>query len=167
VSMFAFLMRKKQDGANGKLEHLGRDEREHSLISTSVHITGDVKFGGTLRLDGRVDGRVQVRSGKRGTLVVSRDAVVNGPVQVTNLVCDGTINGNVIAEGRVECRSNGRIRGEVRYQKLNIFEGGVIEGRCIQHGDEQAMEHAVVSIVRGEEGEPPQMSTFLSKDPSQ
>jgi cytoskeletal protein CcmA (bactofilin family) len=106
--------------------------RGHSLIAAGVHIDGDIRFCGTLRIDGRVDGRVTVIDGKKGTLILSRGSVINGPVVTTDLLTDGTISGNVRVDGRLECRPHAIIRGEVQYQTIQILEGATIEGRCSQ-----------------------------------
>tara|TARA_Y100000782_G_scaffold41136_1_gene46044 strand:- start:479798 stop:480295 length:498 start_codon:yes stop_codon:yes gene_type:complete len=164
--MFWRKNKKKNDIASAfDFPHADREERQHSLIGYGVIITGDIKFAGTLRFDGRLDGRVNVKPNKRGTLVVSKDAVINGPVEVTNLIVDGTINGNVTATGRIECRANGRVKGEVRYQKLNILDGGSVEGRCIQQDTVYQNEASVVSVVTGgSSNEPVKISSFLGKE---
>lgn len=138
-------------------------ERQHSMIGYGVTIKGNMNFAGSMRIDGRVDGRVDVRPEKRGTLVVSRDAVINGPVNVTNLIVDGTINGDVNVDGRIECRANGRVKGEVRYQKINLQEGATIEGRCIKVDNIKESE-TVVSVVSGTDEEPARVSSFLGKE---
>ncbi len=107
----------------------------HSIIAQGVHIVGDVKFCGSLRIEGRVDGKVSVAEGSTGSLVLSRDGIINGPVIATNLLTDGHINGNTLVEDRLECRSNAVIRGEVIYQVIHIAEGATIDGRCMQRND--------------------------------
>lgn len=107
----------------------------HSIIAQGVHIVGDVKFCGSLRIEGRVDGKVSVADGNKGSLVLSCDGIINGPVVTTNLLTDGHINGNTLVEERLECRSNAVIRGEVIYQVIHIAEGATIDGRCMQRND--------------------------------
>ena len=142
--------------------HADKLERQHSLMGYGVTIKGNIQFAGSLRVDGRLDGRVDVRPEKRGTLVVSKKAVINGPVCVTNLVVDGTINGDVWVAGRLECRANGKIKGEVKYQKISLMEGAVIDGRIVREGEAKESEK-VVSVVRDGE-ETPKISSFLGKE---
>ncbi len=106
----------------------------HSFIARNVHLVGDVYFSGSLRIDGRVDGRVAVHAGKKGMLVLSRGSVINGPVKAGNLICDGTIHGEVRVDERVECREHAVIHGNVYYGKIDITEGAQVEGRCLKHG---------------------------------
>lgn len=133
-----FFSKKKKQQKNIDLE-LPKDltvERSHGLVASGMTINGDVKFAGTLRVDGRVDGRVHLQENKKGTLVLSQDGTVNGPVAATELITDGMINGNVKIYGRVELRPNARIRGELHYQTITIHEGAIIEGRCVQMDDD-------------------------------
>jgi cytoskeletal protein CcmA (bactofilin family) len=107
----------------------------HSIIAQGVHVVGDIKFCGSLRVEGRIDGKVSVIDGKKGALTLSQDGIINGPVMVTNLLTDGHINGNTYVEERLECRSKAVIRGEVIYSVIHIAEGASIEGRCMQRSD--------------------------------
>lgn len=116
----------------------------HCLISGAISIRGDVVFAGTLRVDGRIDGRITVADGKQGMLIVSKGGIINGPVNVTDVIVDGTINGDIIAQEKVECRRNAFIRGEVHYQNINIAEGARIEGRCIKKDQKAAAQAATV-----------------------
>ncbi len=105
----------------------------HCYMAGSMRVTGDVVFSGTFRIDGRIDGKVGVHAGKKGSVILSKGSVVNGPVQCSNLVCDGAILGDVNVSGRLELRANAVIRGSVQYGSIHIAEGARLEGRCVQH----------------------------------
>lgn len=159
-----FFWRKKKENNIASVfdfPHADKQERQHSLIGYGVHVTGDVRFAGSLRVDGRVDGRVETKPDKRGVLIVSKDAVVNGPVFVTNMVINGTINGDIYVAGRLECRPGAKIRGQVRYQNLSMAEGAVIEGKFVKMDNVE--EPDVVSIVHDGEA-PAQISSFLERE---
>ena len=145
---------------SGDIEH----SREHSLISAGLQINGDVKFAGTLRIDGRVDGKVSVHSGKKGVLILSQEAIINGPVITTDLICDGTINGNVKADGKVEFRPHSSVRGEVQYQLLQIAEGAVIEGRCLQRSPSDLPLSLADESPKTETATKKEVVTFLRKE---
>ena len=109
------------------------DANSHCLISGPIHIKGDVQFAGQLRLDGRVDGKVSVHEGRNGNLILSKGAIINGPVTVTNMIADGLVNGQISVVDKVECRQHAVIRGDVHYANIHIADGARIEGRCIKH----------------------------------
>lgn len=118
-----------------------RDIDGHCLITGNLQIRGDVYFSGQLRIDGRVDGKVSVFEGGKGQLVVSRGAVINGPVSATSVLADGTINGPMDVQEKLECRSNAVIRGRVTYGSIHISDGAKIEAACRQR--DQAILKAV------------------------
>lgn len=109
-----------------------RDVDGHCLITGNLQIRGDVYFSGQLRVDGRIDGRVSVFEGGRGQLVVSKGAVINGPITVTSALIDGTLNGPLDVLEKLECRANAMIRGKVLYGSMHIAEGAKIEAQSRQ-----------------------------------
>ena len=109
-----------------------RDIDGHCLITGNLQIRGDVYFSGQLRVDGRVDGKVAVFEGGKGQLIVSKGAVINGPVYASSVLVDGTINGPMDVEEKLECRSNALIRGKVIYGSMTITDGAKIEAQCTQ-----------------------------------
>jgi cytoskeletal protein CcmA (bactofilin family) len=109
-----------------------RDVDGHCLITGNLQIRGDVYFSGQLRVDGRIDGKVSVFEGGRGQLIVSKGAVINGPVFATSVLVDGTINGPMDVEEKLECRANAVIRGRVIYGSMHITDGAKIEAQCQQ-----------------------------------
>ncbi|MFT7144987.1 MAG: cytoskeletal protein CcmA (bactofilin family) [Alphaproteobacteria bacterium] len=112
-----------------------RTVESHCFISGNISVQGEVQFSGTLRVDGRIVGKVSSYPNKNGTLVVSKGAFVDGPVETTNIICDGTIHGRVQASNKLEVRSNGVINGEMHYDKLSTMEGAQLIGRCHQNID--------------------------------
>ena len=123
---------KKKEGESKLALDTQFDDDGHCLISGNIYVRGDVYFAGTLRVDGRVDGKIAVFEGKKGQLVLSQSALVNGPIQVNNMIADGTVNGDITVDERIECRKNAIIRGEVSYATMDITEGARIEGRCLK-----------------------------------
>tara|TARA_Y100001960_G_C14768709_1_gene878563 strand:+ start:1941 stop:2405 length:465 start_codon:yes stop_codon:yes gene_type:complete len=111
-------------------DHQEMQKHTHSIIAENLHIVGDIRFAGTLRVDGRVDGKIELIKKQTGTLILSTTAQINGPVSTTNLVSNGVINGRVYVDEKLECRNNSRINGHVQYGSLDLDSGAIIEGRC-------------------------------------
>lgn len=148
--MLWFLGGRKNTGDNDESVSLEivdpRDVDGHCLITGNLQIRGDVYFSGQLRVDGRIDGKVSVFEGGKGQLIVSKGAVVNGPVFVTSILVDGTINGPMEIEDRMECRPNAVIRGRVVYGTMHISDGAKIEAQC-----QQRAQASPISVVGGAE----------------
>ena len=92
-------------------------------------VRGDIVFDGGLRVDGTVVGNVTVADGKPGTLVVSESARVDGRIEVTHVVINGTVNGPVVAKDYLELQPKARIAGDVCYRTVEMHVGAVVDGR--------------------------------------
>jgi cytoskeletal protein CcmA (bactofilin family) len=113
-----------------------------SLIGAGTSIEGNMNFSGGLRIDGQVDGNVIATQGKPSTLVLSEHARVNGEVNVTHLVINGTISGPVFASEYLELQSKAKVTGDVHYTTMEIQLGAIVEGRLI-HSSTAAQDKVV------------------------
>ena len=104
-------------------------KRIDALIGAGTVVRGDIEFEGGLRIDGQIHGNVAVASGKPGTLVVSEQARVDGRIEVSHVVINGTVNGPVVAKDYLELQPKARITGDVSYRTLEMHVGAQINGR--------------------------------------
>jgi cytoskeletal protein CcmA (bactofilin family) len=125
-----FFKSEKSKTVSKSWDHQEPVRHTHSIIADNLHIVGDIRFSGTLRIDGKVDGKVELIKKQTGTLILSTTAQINGPVSTTNLISNGVINGRVHVDESLECRNNSRINGQVTYGSLHLDSGAIIEGRC-------------------------------------
>ena len=86
------------------------------------------------RIAGRrhVRGNVGALTDQPGTLVISTDARIDGEVQASHVVVNGTINGPVHATETLELQAGSRVKGDV-YCKHRNPQGAVVEGRLVHH----------------------------------
>src|SRR4026207_1930856 len=110
-----------------------RQNRIDSLIGATTRIEGNVIFSGGLRVDGLVRGNVASVAEEPGTLVVSADARIDGEVQASHIVVNGTINGPVHATETLELQAGSKVKGDVHYKTIEIHPGAVVEGRLVHH----------------------------------
>lgn len=110
--------------------------RIDSLIGAQTEVRGDIVFEGGLRIDGRVVGNVAATDGKSATLVISEKARIEGSVEVTHVVVNGTVEGPVVATDYLELQPHARISGDVTYKTLEMHVGAVIQGRLVHEGEE-------------------------------
>ena len=113
-----------------------------SLIGAGTTIEGNLNFSGGLRIDGQINGNVVAAQDKPSTLVLSEHARVNGEVNVTHLVINGTISGPVFASEYMELQSKAKINGDVHYTTLEIQLGAIVDGRLI-HSNTSAQDKVV------------------------
>jgi cytoskeletal protein CcmA (bactofilin family) len=107
------------------------NNRIDSLIGAGTIIEGNISFSGGLRIDGEVRGNVKTTENQTGTLVISEHARIDGEVQVSHLVINGSINGPVRCSDSLELQSRARVTGDVEYSSLEMQLGAVVQGRLI------------------------------------
>jgi cytoskeletal protein CcmA (bactofilin family) len=111
-------------------EALARDLREgivSGFVGAGTVVDGDAEFKGMLRIDGRFNGRVR---SEKGSLIVSAGGVVEANIEVASAKINGTVNGDIIATGRIEFGRSARVRGNIQTPALVIEEGAIFEGNC-------------------------------------
>ncbi len=114
-----------------KKKHSKPQNRIDTLIGADTVIDGNVNFAGGMRIDGQVNGNVISVPGKAATLVLSEQGCVNGEVNVTHLVVNGTIRGAVTASEYLELHAKAKVTGDLNYKMLEIQVGAILEGRLI------------------------------------
>jgi cytoskeletal protein CcmA (bactofilin family) len=109
--------------------------RIDSLIGAGTKVEGDVTFEGGLRVDGEIKGNVVCASGEQhSSLVVSEHARIEGEINVSHLVINGTIIGPVFSSELLELQSHARVTGDVQYNTIEIHLGAVVQGRLVHQG---------------------------------
>jgi cytoskeletal protein CcmA (bactofilin family) len=66
-----------------------------------------------------------------GALSVSESGFIEGRVEVTNIVMNGTVNGDMCARERLVLGGKARINGNVYYGVIEMAPGAVITGKLI------------------------------------
>ena len=97
----------------GKKGEIGMDngapDDVKAILGKGSEFEGKLRFEGTVRIDGKFKGEVH----SEGTLIVGRDAVIEGDVIVDSAIISGDIRGNVKAKSRVEMRAPAKLFGNL------------------------------------------------------
>ena len=110
--------------------------RIDTLLGKTANLQGDLEFSGGLHLDGRVNGNVRSKAPDGGALSVSETGLIEGRVEVTNIVMNGTVNGDMYARERLILGGKARVNGNVYYGVIEMAPGAVITGKLIPLGSE-------------------------------
>ena len=110
--------------------------RIDTLLGRTANLNGDLEFSGGLHLDGRVNGNVRSTAADGGALSVSETGFIEGSVQVTSIVMNGTVNGDMHARERLVLGGKARVNGNVYYGVIEMAPGAVITGKLIPLTDE-------------------------------
>jgi cytoskeletal protein CcmA (bactofilin family) len=108
-----------------------RTRRIDTLIGAGTRIIGDVQFTGGFHIDGYIKGNVDSPQDSGSTLSVSDAGVVEGSVAVPNVILNGTVKGDILAQERVELGATARVSGNVYYGLIEMELGAEINGKLI------------------------------------
>lgn len=109
-----------------------------SLIARGTTIRGDIRFTGSLHLDGQVEGAVLADAGSNAVLTVSEVGHVVGDIQVPHAVIDGTVVGNIHVTDRLELAAQARVQGDISYAVLEMAAGAQVNGKFSHQGGTEA-----------------------------
>lgn len=124
-----------------------------TLIGRGTRVEGDLVFAGGLHLDGRIAGNVHAEPGAAATLWVSEQGVVEGLVDVPNVVLNGTVIGDIHAGERLVMGAKARVTGNVYYGVIEMAPGAEVSGKLVPTSATQA---AAQPALPGSSGAGPQ-----------
>ena len=106
-----------------------------TLLGRGTTIDGDIRFSGGLHIEGMIKGNLTADD-KDAMLVLSEHGHVQGEVRVPNIVVNGTIDGDVFANGKVELYEKARVCGDVYYNLLEMAVGSEVNGKLVRQKDD-------------------------------
>ncbi len=109
---------------------MSKDEINAFLGSGTVY-HGKLTFQGTVRIDGTFTGEII----SEGVLVAGKDAVIDGILDVGELVLSGKLTGELRAARRVIFHKTGSFQGQLTTAALAVEEGATIDGQICMLGD--------------------------------
>lgn len=105
--------------------------RIDTLIGRSAQVQGDIDFAGGLHLDGRVAGNVRADAASGSTLSVSEHGVIEGSVDVPNVMLNGAVKGDIRARDKLVLGAKARVLGNVQYGVIEMALGAEILGKLM------------------------------------
>ena len=106
-------------------------EKLETVIGAESDLQGEINVKGTLRVDGRVEGRVN-----GDWVVLSETGVVKGDVTARKIIVGGRVEGNLRGHEIVEIKAKGKVRGDIFTNKLCVNEGGECNGKVEMRSEE-------------------------------
>ena len=100
------------------------------MLGVDSEFKGNIRFRGTLRIDGFVEGGITSQEGSGSVLIISRKAQVIGNIVSDSVLLSGKIIGNVTAVERVEIFRSGTLKGDIHTGDVMIEGGAEFEGTC-------------------------------------
>ncbi|HCS72645.1 MAG TPA: cell shape determination protein CcmA [Clostridiales bacterium] len=118
-----------------KQEVQGYDKVE-TILGENFHIEGIVKASGSVRIQGRLKGEIEVD----GNLVISESAVIEGSVRASNVHMSGKVIGDLYADGQLKLTSSAKMLGDIKVDRFITDEGACFEGNCTMTSRKELVE---------------------------
>ena len=123
-----------------------------NILNSDVEIKGNLRFSGEMTFDGKLDGDVA----SDGTLNLGDNTVINGNINVNNVVVRGKINGNITAREKVDIKTKTELFGDIRASKLVIEEGVTMVGKT-EVNPNKLSPTPIAALRPGETPKPPEI----------
>jgi cytoskeletal protein CcmA (bactofilin family) len=101
-------------------------ENAPARIGKTVVIRGEVKGSEDLIVDGRVEGTVVLSESR---LTIGPNASVAADLSAKDVLIMGTVQGNIVASGRVELRAGCHMEGDISALRLAIEDNAIFRGK--------------------------------------
>ena len=95
-----------------------------NFLGKQTEWEGDLTFDGTFRIDGYFKGRIT--SG--GTVIVGEEAMINADINVSYIIIQGEVHGNITSDQRVDIHNPGKVFGNIQAPAVVIENGVIFEG---------------------------------------
>ncbi len=96
-----------------------------SLLSRNAKIEGEIHGNENFRIEGYLKGSIRLK----GDIHVGSTGIVEADIKATNILIEGTVTGNVVADEHLEILPSGKMTGEISARSIDIKEGSTFEGR--------------------------------------
>ena len=100
-----------------------------SVLSSDLHITGNLKTTGDIQVEGTVEGDIRAH-----LLTVGENATIRGEVMADDVVVNGRIVGRVRGL-KVRLTSTARVEGDIIHKTIAIESGAHFEGSVQRQDD--------------------------------
>ena len=97
-----------------------------TVVGPESHVKGDFRVAGSLRLDGNVEGRVDVSE----TFMTGPRALLKGEVRCRDAVVAGRLEGDIHASESVELQGGAQVIGNIACKTLVIQRDCLFQGNC-------------------------------------
>ena len=115
---------------------MAKDEFNAFLGAGTVY-QGKLNFLGAVRIDGQFIGEIR----SEGTLILGKDAQVQGQIQVNQLILSGHISGDVVVTGKTIMHKTAGLHGNLTTKNLIMEEGALLQGTIVmEHTEDKVKE---------------------------
>ena len=97
-----------------------------NVIGENSFFTGTFIINGSLRIDGRFEGKYL----QAEQLYIGHSGKIKTNINAVSVIVEGLIIGNINASSRILLMPTARVYGDIKTPELIIQNGVILEGRC-------------------------------------
>lgn len=101
------------------------NSKSETVIGATTKFVGTLTSDGNIRVDGRVEGDIEVL----GNLIIGETGQVIATVKAKSVHVAGAIKGELTAEELLEIAPTGKVWGDITTASLHIEPGGLFRGQ--------------------------------------
>lgn len=123
----------------------------HANIGQSLFIKGEVSGSEDLTVEGRVEGRIDL---KDHNLTIGPNGRVHAEIHAKNITIVGEVTGNVVADEKVDLTDTGRLIGDIRSPRISVSDGAQFKGSVDMVGTRAEKEDRAQAHQKGHSSQP-------------
>ena len=108
------------------------DDQIKAYMGKDTVFNGSLNYDGTVRIDGKFEGKVITED----TLIIGESGHLMAEVNAGTVICMGRVEGTIVASKKVEIHSTSKVLGNIKSPAIDIELGGILDGNCDMSGKE-------------------------------
>ena len=102
-----------------------------SLVSEGTSLSGDLKFEKELVVAGSVNGSITCNGDDKGVVKILDGGALIGEINAPMIEIFGKVEATITGTNSIVIGSSANVTGIVRYQKLEVSPGAIINGELV------------------------------------
>ena len=119
------------------------DTQIMAYIGENTVFNGSLNFDGTVRIDGKFEGKVITED----TLIIGETGHLMAEISAGTVICMGRVEGTIVASKKVEIHSTSKVLGNIKSPAIDIELCCILDGNCDMTGKETK----IIPLVKTEE----------------
>jgi cytoskeletal protein CcmA (bactofilin family) len=99
-------------------------DRIEVVIGPTANFEGDLECDGVVKVEGIYKGRIKTVS----NVIISEAARVDAHIEAQNVSVSGQVKGSIVAKGRLEILSTGKVWADATVTSFLLDDGGKLHG---------------------------------------
>ena len=105
-----------------------------TVIAKDTEIFGDIKFSGSLEVQGTIVGNIMANPSAEASVIVRDKGHIEGDISVPKVMINGHVKG-IVHSSMLELADKAKVQGDVHYQTIEMVKGAQVNGSLVYCDD--------------------------------